>query len=199
MDDGQDEMIQQMAILDKIDHLLITCKGKTVHDILRVGEIQVLATQDERNENSNPFQRSKLGRKVDMLGFLLNIPNKMEIIFGEVSLGLGPFGLPVATKKKKYVDKIKLSVIMRDALNKTLKGLNFVSDEQRKKLVVFGWTQIGFEINLYVMTWYDIYCTLKELENKLSETESIAQTLHVLNIKGKRRNLVTENIPILNN
>ncbi|CAJ0891649.1 7423_t:CDS:2, partial [Entrophospora sp. SA101] len=31
-----DEMIQQMAILDKIDHLLITCKGKTVHDILRV-------------------------------------------------------------------------------------------------------------------------------------------------------------------
>ena len=65
---------------------------------------------------------------------------RKEVIFGEVSSGLGPFGFPAATKKKKYVDKIKLSVIMRDALNKILKGWNFVPDEQRKKLVVFGWT-----------------------------------------------------------
>ncbi|CAJ0628401.1 4785_t:CDS:2 [Entrophospora sp. SA101] len=48
------------------------------------------------------------------------------------------------------------------------------------------------------MLYEDIYCILKELENKLSETESVAQKLHVLNIKGKRRNLVTENIPTLN-
>ncbi|CAH1770373.1 10352_t:CDS:2, partial [Entrophospora sp. SA101] len=139
----------------------------------------------ERNANNNPLQRSKVGRKVDMLGFLLNTPNKMEIIFGEVSLGLGPFGLPAATKKKKYVDKIKLSVIMRDALNKILKGWNFY-----KCILPCNENDC--------MLYEDIYCILKELENKLSETESVAQKLHVLNIKGKRRNLVTENIPTLN-
>ncbi|CAG8755300.1 10441_t:CDS:2, partial [Ambispora leptoticha] len=101
------------------------------------GEIQSLSTQSERNSNTNPFQRSRIGRKIDMLGFLLNTPNKMEVIFGEVSSGLGSFGLPVAYRKKKYVDKVKLSVTMRDALNEILKGWNHISDEERKKLIVF--------------------------------------------------------------
>ncbi|CAG8726783.1 10348_t:CDS:2, partial [Ambispora leptoticha] len=80
------------------------------------------------------------------------------------------------------------------------------------------------EISIYGMSWYgngvypfglidkctlpcnendcmlfeDIYCILKELENKLSEIESMAKRLSGLNVKGKRRNRVTENIPILN-
>lgn len=35
-------------------------------------------TENARNENLNPFQRTRLGRKVDMKGTIKNTPNKFE-------------------------------------------------------------------------------------------------------------------------
>ena len=56
-----------------------------------------------------------------MKGTLKNTSCKLEALYGEVSGGLGPFGLSIASRKKKYLDKVKLSIMMRDSINKALK------------------------------------------------------------------------------
>jgi len=50
-------------------------------------------------------------RKVDMKGVLIKTPNKFEVIYGEVSGGLGQFG-PSANLKKRFLDKVKLMITM---------------------------------------------------------------------------------------
>ena len=107
------------------------------------GEIQVYSTKDARNENSSPFLRTRLGRKVDMKGTLKNTPNKCEALFGEVSGGMTSLGISSSSRKKRYLDKVKLSIMMRDSLNYALKGCRHVNDNQRKNLVVYGWLQVG--------------------------------------------------------
>ena len=62
-----------------------------------------------------------MGRKVDMKVTLLKTPNKFEALFGEVAGGLGPFGVPTACRKKRFLDKLKLMVVMRDSINRLLK------------------------------------------------------------------------------
>ena len=49
---------------------------------------------------------------------LLKTPNKFEALFGEVAGGLGPFGVPTACRKKRFLDKLKLMVIMRDSIKR---------------------------------------------------------------------------------
>jgi len=43
----------------------------------------------------------------------------------------------------EYVDKVKLMVMLRDSLNQFFKNYLHVTDEQRKKLIVYGWLQVG--------------------------------------------------------
>ncbi|CAG8654649.1 10591_t:CDS:2, partial [Ambispora gerdemannii] len=105
------------------------------------GEIQSLSSSDARNEKSNPYKKARMGRKVDMKATLLNTPNKFEAIFGEVAGGLGPFGALTACRKKRFLDKVKLMVVMRDSINRLLKECDYVSDEKRLKIIVFGWLQ----------------------------------------------------------
>ncbi|CAG8699741.1 8897_t:CDS:2, partial [Cetraspora pellucida] len=105
------------------------------------GEVQFLATNEALNESNNPFQRAKVGHKADMKGILMNTSCKLEALYGEVSGGLGPFGLSIASRKEKYLDKVKLSIMMRDSINKALKQWKHISDEDRKSLVVYGFTQ----------------------------------------------------------
>ena len=107
------------------------------------GEIQVYSTKNARNENSDPFQRTRLGRKVDMKGTLKNTPNKFEALFGEVSGGILSLGISSSSRKKRYLDKLKLGIMMRDSLNSALKGCRHVDDNQRKGLIVYGWLQVG--------------------------------------------------------
>ncbi|CAG8444254.1 15580_t:CDS:2, partial [Funneliformis mosseae] len=107
-----------------------------------MGEIQAIPTSKARNETKDPFSRTKIGHKVDMKGILVKTPNKFEIIYGEVSGGLGPFGLPASCKKKQYVDKVKLMIMLRDSLNQFFINKRHVNDEYRKKLTVYGWLQI---------------------------------------------------------
>ncbi len=106
------------------------------------GETQALATNDARNENQNPFQKARTGRKVDMKCVLIKTPNKFEVVYGEVSGGLGPFG-PSAHRKKRFLDKVKLMVTMRDSLNNLLKKYKYASDKQRTDIIVYGWLQVG--------------------------------------------------------
>ncbi|RIB06332.1 hypothetical protein C2G38_2046878 [Gigaspora rosea] len=117
------------------------------------GEIHVLSSSDARNENSDPFKKGRMGRKVDMKVTLLKTPNKFEALFGEVSGGLGQFGIPTACRKKRFLDKVKLMVTMRDSINRLLKECDYVSNEKRLDIIVFGWLQFGLELNFYAMDW----------------------------------------------
>ncbi|CAG8648740.1 6972_t:CDS:10, partial [Funneliformis caledonium] len=153
------------------------------------GEIQALSTNDARNEGGNPFKKARIGRRVDMKSTLIKTSNKFEVIYGEVAGGLGPFGLPTACRRKRYLDK------------------------ERMNLIVYGWLQIGLEVNFYAMDWLgagiyrfglvdrcrlpsdedefgmleDSYCILKLLENKVLEIEKVVKKLLLENTKGKRR------------
>ncbi|CAG8643913.1 12378_t:CDS:2 [Funneliformis mosseae] len=188
------------------------------------GENVSHSNTDARNENNNPFNKSRIGHKVDMLGTLIRTPIKAEVLFGEVSGGIGPFGFPAASKKKRFLDKVKLGVIMRDSLNILLKNWRHINDNERRKLTIYGWTQHGLDVNIYAMQWYgnkmylfgmldkavipssndncllfeELYCVLKELEVKLTKTEEVIKDLNNMNMIGKRRHISVENSPMLN-
>ncbi|RIB13782.1 hypothetical protein C2G38_2324563 [Gigaspora rosea] len=161
---------------------LIDDKWYELHYIkIKRGEVQSLATNEARNESNNPFQRAKVGHKADMKGTLKNTSCKLEALYGEVSGGLGPFGLSIASRKKKYLDKVKLSIMMRDSINKALKQWKHINDDDRKSLVVYGFTQDGLEISFYAMSWFEeIYlfgridsCTIPSEENNCYLFEEI--------------------------
>lgn len=148
-----------------------------------------------------------------MKSTLVKTPNKFEVIYGEVAGGLGPFGIPTACRRKRYLDKVKLMIIMRDSINRLLKECKYVSNEERMNLIVYWWLQIGLELNFYAMDWLgagiyrfglvdrcrlpsdedefgmleDSYCILKSLENKALEIEKVVKKLLLENTKGKRR------------
>ncbi|CAG8539139.1 212_t:CDS:2, partial [Paraglomus occultum] len=188
------------------------------------GEIQSIATSDTRNSNADSFQQAQLGRKVDMKVTLLKTPIKFEALFGKVAGGLGPFGIPLACRKKRYLDKVKLAIIMRDSLNHILKDCLHISDDRRKALVVYGWLQIGLEVNFYAMDWQgsglyrfglldryilpseeencglfeEAYCVLNEVKEKLLQTEVLVKELYFENMLSKCHQIGTKNDPALN-
>ncbi|CAG8493923.1 46186_t:CDS:2 [Gigaspora margarita] len=182
-------------------------------------------TNEARNESNNPFQRAKVGHKADMKGILKNTSCKLEALYGEVSGGLGPFGLSIASRKKKYLDKVKLSIIMHDLSNKALKQWRHINDDGRKSLIVYEFTQdesttnhffLELEISFYAMSWFEeIYlfgridsCTIPSEKNDyylfediycvLTELEETVRKLHSDDIINKRKLITQENSPILN-
>jgi len=78
-----------------------------------------------------------------MIGTFTKTPIQVEALFGEVSGGIGSFGLPAATAKKRFLDKIKLAVMLRDSINKTLRRWKNITDQDRSSLIFYGWTQHG--------------------------------------------------------
>ncbi|CAG8527868.1 11147_t:CDS:10, partial [Ambispora leptoticha] len=188
------------------------------------GEIHALSSSDARNEKSDPFKKARMGRKVDMKVTLLKTPNKFEALFGEVSGGLGQFGIPKACRKKRFLDKVKLMVTMRDSINRLLKECDYVLNEKRLDIIIFGWLQFGLELNFYAMDWMgsgiyrfglidrcripadiddcdileDAYCIIKLLQRKLLDTERAVKNLFSNNTKGKRRQITSENKAELN-
>ncbi|CAG8715280.1 4428_t:CDS:2 [Funneliformis caledonium] len=188
------------------------------------GEVQALSTSDARNENVDPFKKARMGRKVDMKATLTKTLNKFEVIYGEVAGGLGSFGIPSACRKKRFLDKVKLTIIMRDGINRLLKECKHVTDESRRNIIIYGWLQVGLELNFYAMDWQgngiyrfglvdrcripvdeddcsnleDAYCVLKSLESKSLETEKVVKSLLSENTKGKRRRITPETEPELN-
>ncbi|RIA88385.1 hypothetical protein C1645_826451 [Glomus cerebriforme] len=104
-------------------------------------EVQALSTNYACNEKGNPFKRARMGRKVDMKSTLIQTSNKFEVIYGKVTEGLGPFGTPTACHRKRYLNKLKLMIIMRDNINHLLKECKYVSSEK------------CLELNFYAMDW----------------------------------------------
>ncbi|CAG8694093.1 13355_t:CDS:2 [Acaulospora morrowiae] len=188
------------------------------------GEVQTLSTSDARNENVDPFKKARMSRKVDMKATLIKTLNKFEVIYGEVAGGLGPFGIPSACRKKRFLHKIKLMIIMRDGINRLLKECKHVTDESQRNIIIYGWLQAGLELNFYAMDWQgngiyrfglidwcripvdeddcgnleDAYCVLKSLESKSLETEKVVKELFSENTKGKRRRIAPETEAELN-
>ncbi|CAG8477785.1 11474_t:CDS:10 [Acaulospora morrowiae] len=180
------------------------------------GEIQALPTNYARNEKGNPFKKARIGRRVDMKSTLFKTSNKFEVIYGEVAGGLGPLGIPTACRKKRYLDKIKLMITMRDGINRLLKEFKHIASEKRMNLTIYGWLQFGLELNFYAMDWScsgiyrfglidqcrlpsdedefgmleDAYCILKLLEKKTLEIEKVVKQLY---LKNKREEDCTRN------
>src|SRR5437016_8273235 len=115
-----------------IDHVILYRNAFTyLYFFTSRGEIQSLASNDACNELNSPFQKAKVGRKADMKGTLVHTACKLEALYGEVCGGLGSFDSSIANRKKKYLDKVKLSIMMRDSINKALKEWNHVNNEER--------------------------------------------------------------------
>nr|CAG8473870.1 15187_t:CDS:10 [Entrophospora candida] len=109
--------------------------------------------------------------------------------------------------EKTLEQEIKLPLA---SVNSSLK-CKYVSDEKCKSLTIYGWLQIGLELNFYSMDWSgngiyrfglvdqcrlpsdkdecgmleDVYCILKLLESKSLETEKLVKSLFLENTKGK--------------
>ena len=85
-----------------------------------------------------------------MKSTLIKTTNKFEIIYGEVSGGLGPLGIPTACRKKHYLDKVKLMITMRDSINGLLRECNHVAFEKRTNLIVYGSASF---VNIIYVGW----------------------------------------------
>ncbi|CAI2183204.1 8443_t:CDS:10 [Funneliformis geosporum] len=183
------------------------------------GEVQALPTNDARNEKGSPFKRARIGRRVDMKSTLVKTANKFEVIYGEVAGGLGPLGIPTACRKKRYLDKLKLMIVMRDGINRLLRECKHVPNDKRTSVIIYGWLQVGLELNFYAMDWCgagiyrfgmvdrcrlpsddsdcgileDAYCILKLLEERSLETEKVVKKFFLENTQRKRRHLAPEN------
>ncbi|CAG8461713.1 13899_t:CDS:10 [Cetraspora pellucida] len=204
----------------KMSTMFSLFRGIFTSDRIKIawGEIQALPTKYARNEKENPFKRARVGRRVDMKSTLIKTSNKFEVIYGEVSGGLGPHGIPTACRKKRFLDKIKLMIIMRDSINSLLKECKYTSFEKRTNLIIYGWLQFGLEINFYAMDWSgagiyrfglidqcrlpsdedefgileDAFCIFKLLEYKSLDIEKVVKQLFLENTKGKRRQITSE-------
>ncbi|CAG8526273.1 4578_t:CDS:2 [Funneliformis caledonium] len=70
-----------------------------------------------RNEKANPLVKAHIRRKVDMKDILIRTFNKFEVLYRKVTNRLSSLGVSFASQKKKYLDKVKLAVLIRDSLN----------------------------------------------------------------------------------
>ncbi|CAG8507361.1 5175_t:CDS:2, partial [Cetraspora pellucida] len=139
------------------------------------GEIQALPTKYARNEKENPFKRARVGRRVDMKSTLIKTSPKFEVIYGEVSGGLGPHGIPTACRLEINFYAMDWSGvgIYRFGL---IDQCRLPSDDDE-----FGILE-------------DAFCILKLLEcqYKSLEIEKVVKQLFLENTKGKRRQITSE-------
>ncbi|CAG8710089.1 14647_t:CDS:2, partial [Funneliformis mosseae] len=159
---------------------------------VRLGEVQALPTNNARNEKGSPFKRTRVSRRVDMKSTLVKTANKFEVIYGEVAGGLGLLGIQTACRKKRYLDILKLMIVIRDGINRLLRECKHVPNDKRTSVIIYG-----LELNFYAMDWCgagiyrfgmvdhcrlpsddsdcgileDAYCIFKLLEERSLETE----------------------------
>ena len=82
-----------------------------------------------------------------MKGILIRTFNKFETLYEEVANGLSSLGTSLVSQKKKYLDKVKLAVLMWDLLNSILKKWKYLNDEQRKKIIIYGWILVSSDVH----------------------------------------------------
>ncbi|KAF0541211.1 hypothetical protein F8M41_005591 [Gigaspora margarita] len=75
-----------------------------------------------------------------------------QILLGEISGGIED-GKALACRRKQWVDKLKLMVMMRDELNQFIKEYKTAKSQDLIKLLVYGVQVFGARINIYSMIW----------------------------------------------
>ncbi|CAG8523122.1 12255_t:CDS:10 [Funneliformis caledonium] len=108
------------------------------------GEIQGLALSVITNMKSRPTDRSLIGQKVDF---------RVSKDQFEMLIGLRSGGLPASPKSKKWMDKVDLSVALRDVLiNEGIEN-NGVKPEKFRKLFTLGIHTFNYNYNIYGLDW----------------------------------------------
>jgi len=111
---------------------------------MRRGEIQSLASSVISNMKTKPTDRSLIGQKVD---FQIS-QDQFEML-----IGLRSGGLPAATKSKKWIDKVDLSVALRDVLiNEGIEN-NGVKPDKFHNLFTLGVHTFNYNYNVYGLDW----------------------------------------------
>ncbi|CAI2188979.1 18166_t:CDS:10, partial [Funneliformis geosporum] len=108
------------------------------------GEIQSLASSVISNMKTKPTDRSLIGQKVDF---------RISQDQFEMLIGLRSGGLPSATKSKKWIDKVDLSVALRDVLiNEGIEN-NGVKPDKFHNLFTLGVHTFNYNYNVYGLDW----------------------------------------------
>ncbi|CAG8699617.1 11942_t:CDS:10, partial [Acaulospora morrowiae] len=108
------------------------------------GEIQCLASSVISNLKTKPTGRSLIRQKVDF---------RISKDQFEMLIGLRSGGLPLATKGKKWMDKVDLAVSLRDVLvNEGIEN-NGIEPSKFQKLFVLGALSYDYNYNIYGLDW----------------------------------------------
>jgi len=110
------------------------------------------SSTEAANINANPEEKAKMGHRVDFKATLRKPNHKLQILHGEVSGGLED-GKTLACRRKQWLDKIKLMIMMRDELNQLVRAYKNADSQDLVKVVVYGAQVIGLRINIYAMIW----------------------------------------------
>ncbi|CAG8640490.1 3632_t:CDS:2 [Funneliformis caledonium] len=79
--------------------------------------------------------------------------NKFEVIYEEVAEGLGPLGILTAYCKERYLDKLKLMIVMHDGINRLLRECKHILNDKRTSVIIYSWLQVRLELNFYAIDW----------------------------------------------
>ncbi|CAG8659454.1 5873_t:CDS:2 [Ambispora leptoticha] len=180
------------------------------------GEMASSSSSNAKNDNISPERKAKIGYKVDFK-ITLKTPNyKLQAVHGEMSGGIRN-GKAEACRRKQWLDKLKLMIMLRDELNQVIKAYNQSNDELLN-FIVYGIQVIGFHLNVYAMIWCsggvylfglvdkclipnnletfysfeEVYVILKTLQKKVIEASSVLIDIERNHAK-KRRRLVINN------
>ncbi|CAG8739691.1 4967_t:CDS:2, partial [Cetraspora pellucida] len=124
----QNTMSEQHAVHALYYPLINTVLYNDTISLLDWGEVVSCSNSDAKNDNVSPEKKAKTGYKVD-LKITLKIPNyKLQVVHGEVSGGIKN-GKAEACKRKQWLDKLKLMIMLRDELNQIIKAYGRSSAE----------------------------------------------------------------------
>ncbi|RHZ57328.1 hypothetical protein Glove_390g41 [Diversispora epigaea] len=180
------------------------------------GEIASSSSSNAKNDNVSPERKAKIGYKVDFK-ITLKTPNyKLQAVHGEMSGGIRN-GEAEACRRKQWLDKLKLMIMLRDELNQVIKAYNQSNDELLN-FIVYGIQVIGFHLNVYAMIWCsggvylfglvdkclipsnletfysleEVYVILKTLQKKVIEASSALIDIERNHAKKRRRLVIND-------
>ncbi|CAI2172165.1 2751_t:CDS:2 [Funneliformis geosporum] len=209
----QNTMSEQHATHALYYPLISTVLRNDAISLLDWGEIISCSSSDAKNDIISPEKKAKIGHKVD-LKITLKTPNyKLQAVHGEISGGIKN-GKAEACKRKQWLDKLKLMIMMRDELNQIIKYYT-QSNADFLYFIVYGIQVIGFQLNVYAMTWCsggvylfglvdkclipgdletfysleEVYVILKTLQMKVKETSNVLIFIEQKHAKKRRRPL----------
>ncbi|CAG8606557.1 11002_t:CDS:2, partial [Paraglomus occultum] len=199
--------------------LIVTILRDDITSQLEWGEITSDSSSDAKNSNSSPNNKAKLGHKVDFKLSLKKPNYKLQIVHGEISGGIKD-GKTATCKRKHWLDKLKLMVMLRDELNQLIKTYSKLGCAEFLHLVVYGVQVVGLQINVYAMFWCgggvylfglvdqcfvpnnketlysleEAFAVLKTLQVKVTEASRLLMDIEMKHARKRRRSVREERI-----